>query len=650
MNHIDISIVIPTYRRAKGLMRCLESVVAQDYPRERMEVIVIDDSPSGENKELLEGASQRYGYTFSYHAQDHKGPAAARNRGVRMSLGEVIGFVDDDCVMEQGWVRRMLEAHRKNPAVSAVGGWTVTPGRAIAPQVSQFLANGSIWVKIGGREQIIFFPTCNVSFKKEIFSSFCFDETFPYPGGEDLDFFWRLFKNGSGFYWEKGCRVIHYRRQGLAQFAKQAYVYGRGNLLVQHIHGDHPLLKELKTGPVSFWLATAMNILKIPRFSRSLGSRAIASFGLCGCSRKASVYAYFILHKIFYLAGNIAEFIRISRQGIQGIHSASARRIATKAPEFLILDLTHRCNLRCNMCDIRKDAYCDEFTTEEVKGLITQAQDWGVRDFVLSGGEPFVREDIFEILEHVRARGYRIGILTNGIVLTSEFITRLKPYLVEGVLSLSISLDALTPAIHDEIRGSPGAFARTSAGLQMLSELKKEFPLVNFNTISIVLNQNLEELLPLAESFKALGVNSIQFQPLLANNLVMKERSDTSAYWIPQDRLTVLDKVIEGLLEFKETNPHLVRNSAENLRLMKKYFRGTLTQQDARCFAVTRTMLIANTGDVTTCFDCYGNVRNASLTDIHASAAADKAARRVKGCLKPCLLPCFCDYQSLEHG
>jgi len=640
MSQIEMTVVIPTYNRAQGLKTCLESIGSQDYPGDKFEVVVVDDSPAKESAALVEAMRPKSGFALIYLTQDHRGPAAARNAGIRQSRGELIGFIDDDCVMERGWIRSMVDAHRRNQAVAAVGGLTCTVKETPPLLVSQFLANGAIEVGIEGKRQIIFFPTCNVSFKREVFAASGFDETFPYPGGEDLDFFWRLFKQGYVFLQEKNARVIHYRREGMAHFMKQAYIYGRGNLLVQHLHGDHPLLKELKTGRVTFWKATLVNFIKIPRFSWIIGSRLIAEARIKGALRKPAVYGWLTVHKIFYIAGNIAEFIRIGRARIP---REPAGREAPGAPEFIILDLTHRCNLNCNICDIRKDAPANEFTTDEVKGLIAQAQRWGVREFVLSGGEPFIRGDIPQILEYARDIGYRVGILTNGIVLSDEFILKIKPYLVSGTLSLSVSLDALTPALHDEIRGMQGAFERTYKGLQQLSLLKQASPEINFNTISIVLNQNLEELLPLARKLKALGVNSIQFQPLLANNLVMKERSEASKYWIPQERLGVLDRTIDGLLGFKKDNPSLVRNSETNILLMKQYFRSALSPEDARCQAAVKTMLIANNGDVTTCFDCYGNVRTASLRSIYESGAAKKAASRARACRKPCLLPCFCD-------
>jgi MoaA/NifB/PqqE/SkfB family radical SAM enzyme len=454
------------------------------------------------------------------------------------------------------------------------------------------------------------------------------------PAGEDLDFFWRLFKKGSRFSYKKDIKVFHDCHTDLVSFLKQAYMYGRGNYLVQHMHQDHPLLKEIKTkNSVAFISGLIINIIKIPRFSYLLGKRLIRRYNRLSFYKRFQVYIYFALHKINYLIGNSIEYLRAKKMFDE----------SCLKPELIILDISHRCNLQCNICEIRKDKSIKEYTLKEVNNIVSQAIDWQVKEFALSGGEPLMREDIFEILDFIKEKKYHIGILTNGVILNDNFTKKLLPYLIDGSLSLSISLDALTPGVHDEIRGVKGCFEKTSGAFKELSELKKKYPNINFNSISIILNENLEELLDLAVFLKSLNINSIQFQPLLSNNLIMKERKKGSKYWIPPERLAALDKTIDSLIEFKRNNPLLVRNSENNLRLIKRYFRANLDQKDVRCLYATKTMLIANTAEVTTCFQSYGNIRKNSLREIYASKDCRQARNRVKACKHPCLLPCFCD-------
>ncbi|MFH1191644.1 MAG: glycosyltransferase [Candidatus Omnitrophota bacterium] len=632
----EISIVVPTYNRPEGLKNCLDSLFAQDYPKEKYEIIVVDDSINGAAKGMLDELKRTHS-NLSYIIQYHKGPASARNLGVKNSSGEIIGFVDDDCTVFKNWVRLMIKSHAQNPRITVVGGLTLTAVRKTPVLISQFLSTCSIETYFNGEQEVVFFPTCNVSLKKRIFDTYKFNETFPLPGGEDLEFFWRLFKDGHRFIWDKDTKVVHCRKDTTVDFFRQAYIYGRGNLLVQHLHKDQPLLKELKTGKISFWAATFINTIKIPRFSYLLGRRVIKQGNIKDAHKKLSIYAYFALHKIFYLFGNIVEFIRIRKENLD------SRQNINHAPRLLIADITHSCNLRCQICDIWKTAEFErDIEISYIKKMLFQAKELGIKEIALSGGEALLRKDIFDIFAYagtLKVKG--LGVLTNGI-LVKKNLDRLKPYLLDNTISLVISLDSLTQDLHNKIRNSDFAWRKTTEALKMLSIMKKAHPRLNFNVISIILNQNLEELLDLAAFVKSLGANSLQFQTLLPNNLKMAERKQSS-FWVSEERLPFLDSAIDKLIEFKKENPQFIRNSINNLSLAKKYYRGALTSNDVSCVSAYETVLVSNQGKYTTCFYPYGDARTQDLKDVLKSKKTAQAREGVKNCAWPCLLPCFCD-------
>jgi MoaA/NifB/PqqE/SkfB family radical SAM enzyme/GT2 family glycosyltransferase len=633
---IDISVVVPTYNRIRGLINCLDSLFTQDYPKDRYEIIVVDDSGNGEAKRVLDELKRTHP-NLNYIIQHHKGPASARNIGVKASLGEIIGFVDDDCAVSKDWLRLMVESHTQNPAILAVGGLTLTPTQKTPVLVSQFLSTCSIETYLNGKQEVIFFPTCNVSLKMRIFDKYKFNETFPLPGGEDLEFFWRLFKEGHRFIWNKEIRVVHYRDDTTAGFFKQAYIYGRGNLLVQQLHKDQPLLKELKTGKISFWIVTLINIIKIPRFSYLLGRRLIRQGSIKDTHKKLSVYAFFTLHKILYIFGNIVEFIRIRKENV------SDEQNIYHVPRLLILDITHSCNLHCRICEIWKTAETEkDIDISYIKKLLFQAKGLGINEIALSGGEPLLRKDIYDIFDYARSLKIKdLGVLTNGISVGIN-VGRLHTYLIDNTISLVVSLDSLRPNVHNEIRNSQFAWQETIETLKTLSALKKINPQVNFNLITIILNQNLEELVDLADFIKSLGAISLQFQALLPNNLKMAERKK-SIFWVPEERLPILDVTIDELITLKKGNPLFIKNSIENLSLIKKYYRGTLTSNDIKCLSAYKTILVSNQGTHTTCFSSYGDIQTQDLKDVLNSRKITQAQKEVKNCSWPCLLPCFCD-------
>ena len=115
----SISIVIATYDRPRQLAACLEALRGLDYPRERFEVVVVDDgSPTPVLLQSIYGLRQRLERT------PNRGPGAARNAGAGLAEGELLAFIDDDCLPTPGWLRGLAEAHRERPR-AALGGRTV---------------------------------------------------------------------------------------------------------------------------------------------------------------------------------------------------------------------------------------------------------------------------------------------------------------------------------------------------------------------------------------------------------------------------------------------------------------------------------------------------------------------------------------------
>lgn len=89
------SIVVPTYRRPQALRRCLAALSRLDYPRERFEVLVVDDGSDESPEPIVTEA--RGTVNARLIQQDHAGPARARNRGAAEATGTFLAFTDDDC-------------------------------------------------------------------------------------------------------------------------------------------------------------------------------------------------------------------------------------------------------------------------------------------------------------------------------------------------------------------------------------------------------------------------------------------------------------------------------------------------------------------------------------------------------------------------
>jgi len=295
------------------------------------------------------------------------------------------------------------------------------------------------------------------------------------------------------------------------------------------------------------------------------------------------------------------------------------------------------------MCDIWKSrAPVKELSTAEVCSIVDEMHDWGVVYFVLSGGEPLLREDIFDIIEHAARQGVKPCMTTNGVLITREVARRLAG---AGLHSMDISLDGTNASTVDAIRGVPGTYFRTMEAIEYMF-CEKE---VDLWIAAVVMNQNLEELIPLAQ----LAVQTrlpVKYQPVVVWDLrpyTQNRAARESSLWIPPDRLGLLDEVMDGLIEFK-TQYRTINNPIEMLEQMKAYFRGTF---DRACIA-GGSMALDSDGALLPCW-YWGpveNVRGGRLREAWASSALADEFSRMADCPNKCMLNCHFPADPIDRG
>src|SRR4051812_1431234 len=129
MAAIDISVVVPTYRRPHLLQRCLAALLAQDMAPSRYEIIVCDDGPDTETQRLVETTelctSGRGPHVEYVAVTSTQGPAGARNCGWRRARAPVVAFTDDDTIADRSWLTEGWRAMK--PGISAAAGRIEVP-------------------------------------------------------------------------------------------------------------------------------------------------------------------------------------------------------------------------------------------------------------------------------------------------------------------------------------------------------------------------------------------------------------------------------------------------------------------------------------------------------------------------------------------
>ena len=126
---VEVSVVVPTFKRLDLLERCLAALVAQIFDPSAYEIVVADDAVSESTRRQVEDWRSRClltGPAIHYlPVRDSRGPAAARNAGWRFARGQVIAFTDDDCIPDPGWLSAGTRAIRN--------GATGVSGRVVVP-------------------------------------------------------------------------------------------------------------------------------------------------------------------------------------------------------------------------------------------------------------------------------------------------------------------------------------------------------------------------------------------------------------------------------------------------------------------------------------------------------------------------------------
>jgi glycosyltransferase involved in cell wall biosynthesis len=226
-----ISVVIPTRNRLATLRKTLACLERQTYPSDQYEVIVVDDGSRDDTTNYLSRLAELG--TLHYIHQHHRGPAAARNAGVRAARGEVVAFTDDDCLPDSHWLAALAESYTpdRSPRPVAVGGRieNVPDGHCLfsfySLQGKRHQANNA--------EKPVYLDTANASFQRSTFLTLGgFSEAFSFASGEDLELGLRFTAAGYELHTNPQALVRHVGRTSLWGMVRQSFNRGRGDAVL----------------------------------------------------------------------------------------------------------------------------------------------------------------------------------------------------------------------------------------------------------------------------------------------------------------------------------------------------------------------------------------------------------------------------------
>ena len=202
------------------------------------------------------------------------------------------------------------------------------------------------------------------------------------------------------------------------------------------------------------------------------------------------------------------DWLRYGKEGSGEREGEVVPKKASERKPIVVWNITRNCNLKCVHCynDSGAGKKCNDASTEEAKAVLDDLADFGIPSVLFSGGEPFMRHDLFELIKYATGKGLRAVISTNGTLITPEAAATIKEY---GVSYVGISLDGIGE-INDKFRGVDGAFDRTVEGIKNCQAVGQRIGLRLTLT-----KRNVADLEALFDFFEEYGIERACFYHLV---------------------------------------------------------------------------------------------------------------------------------------
>lgn len=306
-------------------------------------------------------------------------------------------------------------------------------------------------------------------------------------------------------------------------------------------------------------------------------------------------------------------------------------------PRLVAWEATRACEFACRHCRASAQPNPDprQLTTQEAKRLVDQIAEFCHPIFIVTGGDPLSRPDIFEISEYATRRGLHVVLSPSGTNVDARAVKKMKDV---GIRRISVSLDGPNPQVHDEFRGVPGAFEAALEGLAHARPGRLPFQI---NTTVTQHNVGmLADMLDLAVRLGAVCWDVFLLVPTGRGTVEMEisaqEYEDVLSFaWEAQRRAAIQVKTTCA--------PHFARVQRQQRRANRP---GAVRGGDGRdrtrlvmrgCMAGYGFCFVSHIGEVQGCGYLpliVGNVRDRHFKDIYQHAPLFEALRepeRLKG-------------------
>ncbi len=300
----------------------------------------------------------------------------------------------------------------------------------------------------------------------------------------------------------------------------------------------------------------------------------------------------------------------------------------------LLLFVTERCNLHCRMCGVCErpsaPSASDELTFSQYKTLLeTAATRLGTTLVSIGGGEPLLRQDIFDIIRCAADAGMSVHICSNGLLINKERALNLRD---SGIAAVSISVDSPEATAHELLRG-PDTFQKTIEAIRLLRETAPEIQ-IGINYLITRLNYHkMDDMVRLAED---LDVQQIKFAPIHTNLLHRHKAKETfEELFFTETDLPALEQEIVRLKK-RCRQSKLSASSPAFLDGIVPFYRPP--QRPFHCYAGYAVCAIGAAGQMAPCCDMDSpfSVKNMPIDAIWHDPAFHELRHKVRQCKAQC--------------
>lgn len=507
---LKLSVIIINYGTKKMTERVLRNFMDKE-PSLDFEIVLINNKSQ---EDIDEGVFREMGAKLIMNNYN-EGFARAVNQGFEISQGEYVLLLNSDVLIDEGAISKIIEYMDNNKEVivsgsrlnNIDGSFQISFGkfpslwREFLRLTSLFkyisgstLANNTFYKKqdLENAQEVDWVSGGLMLIRrKEMHKLGAMDEDY-FLGGEDIDFCYRVKKTGGKVVYFPSSQAIHYH----------GFSSGKGGTKAI------PRIKFDRDG---------IDLFFRKHFPKKKLARLITKF----------------LHNLK---------INMIKLKSKIFKEQSAPRVKKYKPKDATIAVTYHCNSRCKMCNIWQIQNPLNLDMKAIENLSPH-----LKYINISGGEPFLRPDLPELIEEIKKRNKEVKIIISSNGLASDLIKSQmeKIIKIDPTIGVRISIDGLKEK-HEEIRGVQGIYDQDMKTIENLRDLG----IKNLGISFTLMDSNVNDLLPV---YKWAEENNLQFAMALVQNSDIYFKKDDNELTFIKKASVALNKIVED--ELKSFNP-----------------------------------------------------------------------------------------------